>query len=191
LQLAFEIGQFLELFPTGPHAADARAMLDRLRTVLNSQFRQQADKAGQLLSQRKVGEAVGIVRALETLATSPEEKLLLSTVNQGIAKLKKELVEELVRLGPLRKKMITVDDIIDVRRAAGLLAMLDPDHAEAATLLADAQKKGRTQAEAFLKKAKSYKNGAPDLYQETLRKAYWLDPDGEFGRQAATQLNEK
>ncbi len=81
--------------------------------------------------------------------------------------------------------MINEADIIEVRRVATLMLMIDPDDAEAARLLKQAKSKGAQRAEILVKQARS---GATLRYREKLIRARRLDPSGQHGKRAREML---
>jgi hypothetical protein len=131
------------------------------------------------------------LKVLESADLSTVQKSSLAALRRQVDQARARLRVELTLLGTGKKAMVNEQDLLLVRQLATQLLMLDPEHTEALQLLSKAKQRGAQMAAALVNRATPLRNIQPTKYQELLRQAARLDPDGEQGKKAVALLHSK
>jgi len=180
---------FVRRYPQGPHRAEANRLGENIRKFMEERFDTELDRVRQMAIDNDWAEVFRRIGLLKAAATTDEQKARLQALVEKANELK-DRVEGEYRLLGSRKQMFTPNDIIHVLRVVGLFVAMHPDDEEASALLAEAKRRGAERAALLIEQAKRFRRLKPELFQEKLRMAYYLDPNGKHGAEARRLLAE-
>jgi hypothetical protein len=180
------LADFLRTYPNSSHRAEAEKVKANVEATVAQQFDDRIAYASECLRKYDVHAALYQLKLLEMMArltVSDSQQAALQGLRDRVQTTRQQIQNQYNLLGT-RTRMISDDDIIEVRRVCQLVLAVDQDHYEARQLLEKADRIGGRKAAKYLQQAKLYRNMHPRKSRDYLKRCVRIDPYGVHGREA-------
>jgi hypothetical protein len=189
LELWNELRQFRQRFPKGAYTQDIDSLLTRTRERIEGKCQQALHEIQDLIAEKQWAKARARMELLRGAPLQPTRAAALQRLQERCEEVKTEAASRFLLLGQHRK-LLTEENVLALLAALPEILEMDPENEEARSLFERVQHQGAIRSHKLIASALLFKNQKAEVYEDKLRRAAALDPEGSDGKRARELLKE-